>query len=234
PALAQGLGSAQLPVLTLPFVLATMTTMVLVRRALPSLLPVALHSVLTPEEHRQRFIVARALLRDFRRQLHQSVAGEQKAVLLPRADAAERERLRHLFEDLDRDGSGSLSVAELATGLMRRQGGSLADGASRQRFLQLETILRRMDLDGDGQVDPEEFGELMLRLRRLHAGRAELLTYLQPVDADGNAELDPAELDRLLVSVGLPPLRDEESRQVFGSPGRGLSWGSFLDLLLLT
>ncbi|MGC5197952.1 urea transporter, partial [Aphanothece microscopica] len=37
PALAQGLGSAQLPVLTLPFVLATMTTMVLVRRALPSL-----------------------------------------------------------------------------------------------------------------------------------------------------------------------------------------------------
>lgn len=235
PALAQVLATAQLPVLTLPFVLATMATMVVMRQALPSLLPVALHSVHTPEEHRQRFQVARSLLKDFRRRLRQSVAGEQQALLMPGAEAAQRQQLQSLFEELDTDGSGSISVAELATGLMRRQPKSGADAASRQRFvLRVRTILRRMDLDGDGHVDHEEFGELMLRLRRLQEGRARLLTYLQPVDADGNTELDPAELDRLLVSVGQPPLLEEERQRIFGTTGRGLSWGSFLDQLLLT
>jgi hypothetical protein len=153
---------------------------------------------------------------------------------MAQASAAQRQELQSLFEDLDRDGSGNLSVAELATGLMRRQSVNRADATSRQRFLLLQSILRRMDLDGDGRVDPEEFGELMLRLRRLKAGQSELLTYLQPADADGNAELDPAELDRLLVSVGQPRLGEQERQVVFGSGGPGLSWGRFLDLLLLT
>jgi hypothetical protein len=204
------------------------------RRALPSLVPVALHSVLMPEEHRRRFLVARALLKDFRRRLRQAVSGERRDLLLASAAADERRLLHSLFEELDHDGSGSISVAELATGLMQRQPGSRADAASRQRFLLLKEVLQRMDLDGDGQVDAEEFGELMLRLRRLHEGRARLLTYLQPVDADGNAELDPAELDRLLSSVGQPRLEEEERLRIFGPAGRGLSWGRFLDQLLLT
>jgi hypothetical protein len=195
---------------------------------------VALHSVLTPEEHRQRFITARSLLRDFRRQLQRTISGETQPLLMAQASAAQRQELQSLFEDLDRDGSGNLSVAELATGLMRRQSVNRADATSRQRFLLLQSILRRMDLDGDGRVDPEEFGELMLRLRRLKAGQSELLTYLQPADADGNAELDPAELDRLLVSVGQPHLNDQERQHLFGPTGRGLSWGGFIDRLLLT
>jgi urea transporter len=234
PALAQTLAAAQLPLLTFPFVVATMATMVVTRRALPSLVPVALHSVLTPEEHRRRFIVARSLLKDFRRRLRQVVAGQPRSLWMQGVDADQRQELRSLFEDLDRDGSGSISVAELATGLMQRHPEDRADAASRQRFLLLGMILKRMDLDGDGQVDAEEFGELMLRLRCLQQGRARLLTYLQPVDADGNDELDPAELDRLLVSVGQPPLLEEEHQQIFGPTGRGLSWASFLDQLLLT
>ncbi|CAK6689628.1 urea transporter [Synechococcus sp. BA-124 BA4] len=236
PPLAQTLAAARLPLLTFPFVVATMATMVAVRRARPTLLPVALHSVLTPEEHRQRFITARSLLKQFRRQLQRAISGERQPMLMAQADAAQRQELQNLFEELDRDGSGSLSVAELATGLMQRQSVNRADVTSRQRFLLFQSILKRMDLDGDGRVDPEEFGELMLRLRRLKAGRSELLTYLQPADADGNAELDPAELDRLLVSVGQPRLREQEHQAVFagGAAGPGLSWGRFLDLLLLT
>ncbi|MBC1259984.1 urea transporter [Synechococcus sp. BSF8S] len=234
PALSQVLATAQLPVLTFPFVLATMATMVVMRPVLPSLLPVALHSVHTPEEHRQRFRVARSLLNDFRRRLRQAVCGEPKAVLMPGAEAAHRQQLQSLFEELDKDGNGSLSVAELATGLMQRQPSNRADAASRQRFLLIKGILKRMDLNGDGRVDHVEFAELMLRLRRLQEGRARLLTYLQPVDVDGNTELDPAELDRLLVSVGQPRLLEEERQRIFGTTGGGLSWGSFLDQLLLT
>jgi urea transporter len=234
PALAQALALGGLPVLTIPFIVATMGTIVTVRRALPSLLPVALHSVLTPEEHRRRFVVARSLLTDFRRQLGRALSGERQLALLPLADPSRRRQLQTLFEDLDRDGSGSLSVAELATGLTQRQLRQRGEAATPQPTLLLKEVLERMDLDGDGQVNPEEFGELMLRLRRLQEGRERLLTYLGPVDADGNDRLDAAELDRLLVSVGQPHLNDQERQHLFGSTGRGLSWGSFIDRLLLT
>ncbi len=235
PALAPAFASAGLPVLTLPFIVATLATFVVVRRALPSLLPVALHSVLTPEEHRQRFVVATALLSEFRRQLSRALAGERQLALLPLAPVTQRQRLRALFADLDRDGSGSLTVAELAEGLEQRQPGTPPRSPSPlPPGLLLEEVVKGMDLDGDGQVDPEEFAELMLRLRRLQEGRERLLTYLQPVDADGNDQLEPAELDRLLRSVGQPRLNYQERRHLFGHRGRGLSWGAFIDRLLLT
>ncbi len=235
PALAPAFASAGLPVLTLPFIVATLATFVLVRRALPSLLPVALHSVLTPEEHRQRFVISTALLSEFRRQLGRALAGERQLALLPLAPVSQRLRLRALFADLDRDGSGSLSVAELAEGLEQRQPGAPNRNLSAQPpALLLEEVVRGMDLDGDGRVDGEEFAELMLRLRRLQEGRERLLTYLQPVDADGNDQLEPAEFDRLLGSVGQPRLDDQERRHLFGPEGRGLSWGGFIDRLLLT
>lgn len=234
PALASTLGAVGLPVLTFPFVLATMVTMAALRRALPALLPVALHSVLTPEEHRQRLLVARSLLEDFRRQLRRAVSGERRTELLPLADPPQRQQLQGLFNELDRDGNGSLNVAELATGLMQRQSGGRAVGASRQRFLQLQDVLQRMDLDGDGQVDADEFAELMLRLRRLHEGHERLLTYLHPVDSDRNEQLDAHELDRLLASVGQPALDSQERQHLFGVQAAGLSWDSFIDRLLLT
>jgi hypothetical protein len=233
PALAAALAAGGLPLLTLPFIVTTMATMVTLRRALPSLLPVALHSVLTPEEHRRRFAVARSLLTDFRRRLRHALSGEGGMALLPLAEASERRQLQSLFEELDRDGSGSLSVAELAKGLMQRQAGRRSGNATGLPMRQLRDVLMRMDLDGDGQVDSEEFGELMLRLRRLQEGRERLLTYLKPVDADGNDRLDPAELDRLLESVGQPRLNEQERQHLFGPTGRGLSWGGFVDQLLL-
>ncbi|MDM7952802.1 MAG: urea transporter [Cyanobium sp. CZS 25K] len=233
-ALGPAFASAGLPLLTLPFIVATLATMVTVRRALPSLLPVALHSVLTPEEHRQRFVVATSLLSDFRRQLHRALSGERQVALLPLAEVSQRQRLQTLFAELDRDGSGTLSLAELTDGLRRQQPETRRDATSRPPERLLEEVLEGMDLDGDGQVDAEEFAELMLRLRRLHGGRERLLTYLQPVDADGNDRLEPAELDRLLSSVGQPRLTAREHQQMFGLDGRGLSWESFIDRLLLT
>ncbi|MCP9931763.1 urea transporter [Cyanobium sp. AMD-g] len=92
PAVAPAFASPGLPVLTLPFIVATLATFAVVRRALPSLLPVALHSVLTPEEHRQRFVVATALLSEFRRQLSRALAGERQLALLPLAPVSQRQR----------------------------------------------------------------------------------------------------------------------------------------------
>ncbi len=231
PAIAGLLGAAGLPALTAPFVLVTLAMLLLLRRALPSLLPVALHSLLTPEEHRRRYRVAFSLLAEFRQRLGLALAGGRRTALLPWADGPQRQRLETLFAGLDRDGDGRLSVAELAAGLGELPGG---ERAAARRLTSLEAVLRRLDLDGDGQLDQAEFGELLLRLRRLAQGRERLLTYLAPVDADGDDRLDPPELDRLLRSVGQRPLQPGERRELFGPEGRSLSWEAFLDRLLLT
>jgi urea transporter len=234
PALADALGAIGLPLLTIPFVLATMVAMLALHRLLPSLLPVALHALLTPEEHRRRLVVARALLGDFRQRLRQAIDRGPRVALLPLADPGQRQRLRELFSAFDRDGDGSLSLDELHTILLSSRADAAAGSPGVPSVARLEELWQRLDLDADGQVDGEEFGELMLRLQRLHEGHGRLLTYLGPVDADGNEQLDPSELNRLLGSVGQQPLDPQERRQLFGGTGGCLSWDRFIDLLLLT
>jgi urea transporter len=232
PSLTALLGGVGLPPLTAPFVVATLVMLLLARRALPSLLPVALHSLFTPEEHRSRYRVAHGLLADFRLRLGRTLAGDRVLAPLPAMDEPLASELAALFGRLDRDGDGRLSVAELAAGLRQTPHGDRAAAARRLRSL--AEVLQRMDADGDGQLDRQEFAELVLRLRRLLRGRQRLLTYLGPVDADGDEQLDPAEFDRLLTSVGQRPLEPRERQHLFGPSGGSLSWHTLLDRLLLT
>ena len=228
------------PLLQLPFLVATFAMMLVIRWSLRSLLPVALHAIYTPEEHRRRYEVSRALLGDFRHRLRAVVGGRHRflpSALVPGSvDALEREagsELRLLYRQLDRNGNGRLSVAELATGLMQRRHGGQADLVNRSLFQRLRQLLAAMDVDGDGAVDEDEFTALMLRLRRLSDGEERLMRYLMPVDVNGDHQLDPAELRRLFGSVGQPPLSPEEERHLFGPVGGRLSWSAFIDRLLL-
>ncbi|MEX0588501.1 MAG: urea transporter [Cyanobium sp.] len=211
------------PSLTLAFVLATWAFQLLIRQALPALIPVSLHAILTPEEHRERFVLARSLLADFRRNLRLALSGQRRALLAGRVPALMRQKIAALFQRLDHDGNGALSAAELQAGLR-------LDPLA----VQLSQVLQAMDIDGDGRLDAEEFGELMLRLQRLCQGEERLLSYLMPVDTNGNDLLDPAELRRLLTSVGEPPLSPAEEHLLFGQPLCGLTWKQFVDRLLLT
>ena len=225
--LLQAVTGRPLPVLTLPFIVSTALLLLLLKRMVPTLIPVGLHSILTPEEHRRRFDVARRLMGDFRRQLRGALAGDRYPSLLARAEPVLVTELETLFASLDRDQDRRLSVAELAEGL----GVGAADGAVGTD--QLATVLQASDLDGDGSVDAVEFSELLLRLRRLHEGEERLLQYLLPIDGDGNDHLDPAELNRLLRSVGQAPLEPAEQSHVFGAQLQGLTWKQLLDRLLL-
>ncbi len=219
------------PSLTLAFILATWAFQLLIRRALPALIPVSLHAILTPEEHRQRFVLARTVLADFRRNLSQSLSGQRRAPLAGQVPALMRQKIAVLFERLDQNGNGALSAAELLAGLNLDP---KAPGDRGALAIQLTEVLQAMDFDGDGRLNLEEFAELMLRLQRLQLGEGRLLSYLMPVDTNGNDRLDPAELRRLLTSVGEAPLSPAEEQQVFGQPLRGLSWRQFVDRLLLT
>lgn len=226
PALATVLGVVGLPPLTGPFVLATLLMLPALRRHLPALLPVALHALVTPEEHRQRHRVARILLGDLRRRLSRAVHGEHQLCLLPQVTPLQGRQLGQMFTRLDSDQDGSVSLEEWMH--------ALSDRGPHTSCARLREVMASMDLDGDGQVDRNEFSELMLRLRRLAAGRKRLFTYLQPVDRDSDDRLDPTEFDRLLRSVGQPPLQAEERRRLFANTGGTLSWSTLLDRLLLT
>jgi urea transporter len=226
PPLAMALGVVGMPALTGPFVLATLLMLPALRRHLPALLPVELHALVTPEEHRQRHRVARILLGDLRRRLDRAVHDNRQLLLLPQVTALQQRQLGALFASLDSDHDGSLSLEEFMNALSNR--------GLHTTFDRMREVMASMDLDGDGQVDRNEFSELMLRLRRLAAGRMRLFTYLMPVDSDRNDRLDPNEFDRLLRSVGLPPLHAEERQHLFADSGGSLSWGTLLDRLLLT
>ena len=242
PGLSQLLGKALapgFPLLNLPFIVATLAMMLVIRWSLPKLLPVALHAIYTPEEHRRRYEVSRALLGDFRHRLRNALEGRHRFVGQALAsgssgavDVEAASELRQLFRELDRQGSGRLGVADLATGLMQRRLGGQADLANRSLFRQLRQVLAAMDVDGDGWVDEDEFTALILRLRRLSAGEERLMRYLMPVDVNGDDRIDPGELRRLLASVGQPPLNAEEERRLFEPSGGSLSWAAFINRLL--
>jgi hypothetical protein len=223
-----------IPLFSLPFVLATWLVLVLARRALPALLPVAFHAVLTPEEHRRRYRVARRLLLDFRQRLQRSASAAPHAaspMVLAAATAPERlARLSHLFGRLDRDASGCLSLEELRCAL----GVEDTHPANTAATALLDRVVKAMDLDGDGRLTEAEFVELALRLQQLSQGHQRLLTYLLPVDADADDQLDHLELARLLRSVGARTLTADEERTLFGAERRPLSWADFVDRLLLS
>ena len=60
--------------------------------------------------------------------------------------SAELQRLRNMFEELDVDDSGDVSIAELRR-VMESQRADLSN---------LESLLAALDLDGDGTVDHKE------------------------------------------------------------------------------
>jgi len=224
-----------LPELALAFVVTTWALMLAAKRSLPALIPVSLHAVVTPEEHRQRYRVARDVLRAFRVNLCRRTGAGSPPHASPGVPEAVRQRINVLFGQLDRDGDGSISLSELTDAL----GGAPSDDGPLGRLPdqtgpQLAAALAAMDLNGDGRVDLAEFTELIRRLQLLREGEERLLLYLMPADADGNDQLDADELKRLLRSIGQEPLSSTEERLVFGLNGSALTWRSFVDRLLLT
>ena len=231
----QGRWMGNLPPLTLSFVVTTWMMQRLAGRALPALIPVALHAVVSPEEHRKRFLVASELLGRFRRNLQQRVDG-----IAPNAGGEQPQielnsQMQDLFDQLDRNHDGNLSLDELRDALL--SGGTSKQSHQRRTSSlndQLTATMASMDLNGDGRIDCSEFSQLIQRLQRLRQGEERLLLYLMPVDSNGNDRLDQDELDLLLQSIGQTPLTSKEQALVFANQQQSLSWHDFVDRLLLS
>jgi solute carrier family 14 (urea transporter) len=223
-AMARWLSPLHLPVLSIPFTIVTLGCFWVLRRTIPSLVPVALHAVASPEEHERRYVVARDILTGFRRGLAAAARGEPRMLLFARAPAAVTDELRRLFDAIDQDHDGALTTAEVMTHLAPA-GVSAGEVAY---------LFERLDADGSGRISCEELGELVLRHRRLMARYDELFTYFLPIDVDRDDVLGPREMNTAMASVGEPPLTADElavlARRTGGQP---LTWNRFVELVLL-
>ena len=216
-----------LPTLHLSFCIVTIVCFLVLQRSLPSLVPVALHSVISPEEHRQRFEVARSVIAHFRLQLAGAIAGQRHCTLFDNASTSIKGDLRYLFNSIDTDQRGTLSTDELASHLYRaHQVSAKAD---------LDYLFSCIDVDGTGTIDVKEFGEIMLRHRRRMANSDAFVTYFLPMDTNGEDAISLDEMNGVMTSVGERPLSGIElgylKRQMGEKP---MTWNRFIEMVLVT
>lgn len=227
PAIAAIAQPLSLPILTLPFCFVTIACFVSLQHSLPSLVPVALHAVASPEEHRQRYIVAKDIIHNFRRQLEIAINGQGRNFLFDRASEATKGDLRYIFDAIDTDSSQELSTSELADYLQKTN--QITDER------ELSYLFNCMDRDRNGKIDFEEFAELILRHRRLMSNYREFMTYFLPIDADKNDRLSIEEMNVAMKSVNEPKLTSEEISFLQQRTGDiSFTWNRFIELLLLT
>ena len=88
------------------------------------------------------------------------------------------------------------------------------------------------DIDNSGTVDFEEFGELMLRHRRLMANYTEFVTYFLPIDADDDDAISLTEMNVAMASVGNTPSSTPVAEFINSQPGhRVLTWDQMIELM---
>lgn len=95
--------------------------------------------------------------------LQAGVIGKTDALGLP-PSATPQERVRAAFAKYDKDGSGSISVAELKESLAEVAGGGGAgEGGRSLSDAEMESIVKEFDANGDGELQYDEFAALWTR-----------------------------------------------------------------------
>eukprot|EP01091_Cochliopodium_minus_P010477 TRINITY_DN277_c0_g2_i1.p1 TRINITY_DN277_c0_g2~~TRINITY_DN277_c0_g2_i1.p1 ORF type:complete len:147 (-),score=52.94 TRINITY_DN277_c0_g2_i1:50-490(-) len=77
-----------------------------------------------------------------------------KIMVVKMKDQESEEEIKEAFKVFDKDGSGTISAAELRH-VLTNLGEKLTDN-------EVEDLIREADVDGDGQIDYNEFVKLML------------------------------------------------------------------------
>ncbi len=88
------------------------------------------------------------------------------------------EEFREVFGLFDKDGGGTISNSELGT-VMRTLGQNPSE-------TEIEAMIREVDVDGNGEIDFEEFCRLMVRQMEQNQPAEELVEVFKIFDKDGN------------------------------------------------
>lgn len=217
----------RLPVLSVPFAIITIGCLLLVEQKLPSLVPVALHTIATPEEHRRRWQVTKDIIANTRLRLQAALQGQKHHFFFDNANNSLKSDLRYIFNAIDQNQDEKVSVQEL-TRYLDQAGKTLTDA-------EMSLLFESFDSDHSGSVDFKEFAELMLRHRELMLRYDRFVTYFIPIDANHDDRISASEMNVALASVGEQPLTKSELlflRHRMGN--KPLTWNEFIQFLLVT
>lgn len=109
--------------------------------------------------------------------------------------------LREAFEIFDRDNDGYLTIKELAE-IMRNLGNAPTEG-------EIQDMILEVDIDGNGNINFQEFLSLMARRMRDGDLEEEMKQVFKLFDRDGNGKVGASELKSLMIGIG-EKITDEE------------------------
>ncbi|MCD7458105.1 Calmodulin-like protein 3 [Datura stramonium] len=117
------------------------------------------------------------------------------------------DELRRIFQIFDRNGDGRISKKELNDSL-ENMGISIPD-------TELTQMIEKIDVDGDGCVDIDEFGSLYQNIMDEHDEEDDMREAFNVFDQNGDGFISVDELKSVLASLGLKQGRTiEDCRQM--------------------
>ncbi|CCH62443.1 hypothetical protein TBLA_0H01560 [Henningerozyma blattae CBS 6284] len=114
--------------------------------------------------------------------------------MVPQLTQEQIEEYREIFNLFDKDHSGSISGSEL-TSVMRSLGLKPTES-------EVTDLMNEIDLDGNHQIEFDEFLVLMSRQQKSNDSKEELLEAFKVFDVNGDGYISRSELKQVLTSIG--------------------------------
>ena len=130
----------------------------------------------------------------------------QQQALMSNLTEQQIKEYKEAFSIFDKDGDGTITITELSTVLQ-----SLGQNPTEE---ELEDIIREVDIDGNGEVDFNEF--VLLMSKRLKASEHEdnLQDAFNIFDINGNGEIVGTNLFEVLTKLGENITLDEINEMI--------------------
>ena len=130
----------------------------------------------------------------------------QQQALMSNLTEQQIKEYKEAFSIFDKDGDGTITITELSTVLQ-----SLGQNPTEE---ELEDIIREVDIDGNGEVDFNEF--VLLMSKRLKASEQEdnLQDAFNIFDINGNGEIVATNLFEVLTKLGENITLDEINEMI--------------------
>ncbi len=117
----------------------------------------------------------------------------------------QKEEFKEVFSLFDKDGDGTISTSELGT-VMRTLGQNPTEE-------EIDQMIKEVDMDGNGEIDFDEFCSLMLKKMKESEPEEELVEVFKIFDKDGNGVIDWYDLAVVFKELG-EKVTDEDLKEM--------------------